>query len=323
MKKFIIKISIFILYLLTINFLVFQFITKDFVFHDYLKHEKPILKKKPNVLILGDSHPMAIQQKFLDENVFNFSYHSESFFDMYIKLMFCLENEIPIKTLIFPAEDHDFSKYRMDMNNKKNSIAYSSYGSYTEFYEMNFFKYFFTKISYFFPYYIPLMDNNNSRRLERIFKRFWKDNFEKKFFSEKPKKISKKTKVKKKNKKKVWFDFSEEEKLKHAKSRFYRQFGKSIYQKKLHKCFDKIIKVCDENKIKIIGIKYPLTTCYNKLLKEKDFSKIDSIYKSKDFKIYDFRKKYLGRDELFRDQDHLNETKGAKLFSVELKKIIK
>ncbi|OQX98056.1 MAG: hypothetical protein B6I24_06460 [Bacteroidetes bacterium 4572_128] len=59
MKKFIIKISIFILYLLTINFLVFQFITKDFVFHDYLKHEKPILKKKPNVLILGDSHPMV------------------------------------------------------------------------------------------------------------------------------------------------------------------------------------------------------------------------------------------------------------------------
>jgi hypothetical protein len=310
MKKFLLKIVLFSVIIVAINFYISDSITIGRIFYGYLDTKDDVIQEKPTCVLLGDSHVLPLKQEYLPDSVFNFSYHTESYADMYIKLQYLLRNDSRIDRLIIPVDYHCISTYRKWSNNKRLSIVYSSYSDYKDVYNTSYFKYLYNK----FGVYVPMLHPSNSELLRKYYIRYWENKIRPKFrFNREEQKVHSYSAPVMSNKKIAWEERSLTEQTKNAEKRFESQF-KSNYDESMQNALIKIVETCEECDIELIGIRFPLTELYYDMIAQKDFERQDSLFQALDFKIYDYSQIYFGRDSLFRDQDHLNEQEGAKLF---------
>lgn len=292
MKRFLNKLFLFIGVYLVINFLSLILIFKPILYQDYEGVINSNKIRNYHKIILGDSHPAAISQElFSCINAYNMSYPSDSYFDMYIKIIHAKRINPNIDTVYISAGNHTLSDYRERLNNLDRSIFVSNYEDYTKFRDISKFDYVKKKgLKYF-----PMLQTKNSKLLYAYLKGLFIKKTEKVEWS------------------KIAQDKQEEKSLK----RYDEQFANNNKSKMLANTLEKIMCFCLNNDIALIGIKYPVTNYYKELTKHRNFG-ADTALHNNGFPVLDYSEFNASRKDFFKDQDHLN-TKGAIEFIKTLK----
>lgn len=279
MKKFILNLSVFLLMMFLFNIVVFIFANDN-----YYKGYNDFPDKKFRSFIIADSHGFALEKFSEKYGVYNFSSSSDSYLDMKRKMGYLVKNNYTIEKIYLTADGHMLSPYRDQYNNTDKSIIYTS--------EVNF-NYINEKyLKYYFPIFqvkvIPLFKIYLESKLKSLFHQ-----------QNKVANIA-------------WRNLSENQKMKNANERISGQFPVKAKSENLEKTLLEIIKLCKENNIELIGVKFPLSASYLKLIDGKDYG-AEKVFKSKGLKVVDYESVFKNREEYFGDQDHLNP-KGAEEF---------
>lgn len=273
-----------------INLATYQFLAKPVLFRDYFIPKKD-LNKFTNFM-MGDSHAGVIQQQDLTAlGITNFSFDSESYFDVYNKLNYLIRKH-RVDTIYLCVDDHTLSRYRQYWTNAQRSIYFSDYQHYKRYYKANLPNYLSKK---YFSIYLPLFDTSHSqilrKRVGALLKREKTRNYDNYDFSEVP----------------------VEQRIRRSQQRINTQYPGPEVSESLSRCLEEMIALCEQEDITLIGVKFPLTREFYEELGDRSYG-ADSIFKAHYLTVYDYKSIFLDSISYFRDQDHLN-LKGSELFT--------
>lgn len=282
MKRFFYNIFIFFALILFFNEILFLFAISKY----YKKYEK-YPDKSFTKFILADSHGTPIHDFSEKYNVFNFSNGCDSYFDMKRKLLFLLRNGYHVDTIYITVDDLTLNPHKEKFNNLDRSSIYSFPDDYESDYK--FFK------ERYIKYYLPILNP----KITLLFKFYLK------------------TKLKvihnNSSNEKAWSDLSENVRINRAKNRMKSQFPTDNRSKRLQNTLLEIISICQTNDIELIGIKFPISNSYIKVLGNINYG-ADELFISKGLKVIDKKEMFVDNPEYFADQDHMN-SKGGKIFT--------
>lgn len=294
MKRFFISSLFFLIGILVINAFIYQIVNK-LLYKPYSIELNKV--EKYDSFLMADSHGKSVNQADLDKiSIFNLSYNSDSYVDIYIKLNYLINNNVKIKNLYLTADEHTLSPYRETGNNNSRSVFFTDYTSYNELYGKQYATYFYETI---FIKYFALINTNNSKLVRKY------------LFSENETPYDEKS----------FKDLTVKERKRKAESRVKLQFVGNTHSSKMNKYLEKIFMLCRENNISVYGIKFPVSKAYLTSLSNKSYN-IDSIFRENKIRVFDLKKVFIENDDYFENQDHLNK-KGSQQFSKILKERIK
>lgn len=286
MKRFIFNIFILFIIIFVFNIIVFVFANDN-----YYKGYNDFPDKRFRSFIMADSHGMSIKKMPEKFGVYNFSDNSDSYYDMKRKLIYLIENHYKIDKIYISVDNYTLSPYRDKNNNLDKSIKYTSKIDYNYINE----KY----IKYYFPIFQP--------KINSLFRIYLQDKV-KLIFQQRNNTVNI-----------IWNKLSEEEKIVRAKDRVNSQFPSHNKSKALEQELIKIIDICQRNNIKLIGVKFPVSGYYLKMLGNKNYG-ADKLFVSKGLEIIDCQSFFKEKNEYFGDQDHLNFQGGEKFTKILLQK---
>ncbi|CAN0421788.1 unnamed protein product [Scytosiphon promiscuus] len=286
MKRFCYNIFILFIIILLFNGILFLFGIRQY----YIEYEKRPAKNF-GAFIFADSHGLPISDFSEKYNVFNFSAGSDSYFDMKRKISYLLENGYNVDTIFITVDDHTLSPYREILNNlDRSAIYYSLPIEYENQYE-------FLKEKYL-RYYLPIFQP----KISSLFKSYLEAKLEV-IYQPNNKSLNDK----------VWSDFTEDDRIKSAEGRIKLQFPSDNKSEKLERTLLEIIHLCQTNEIKLIGIKFPLSSSYLKVLDSRNYG-ADELLTSKGLNVKDNKEIFKENPEYFFNTDHLN-SKGGEIFT--------
>jgi hypothetical protein len=290
MRKFITDIVIFLSILLVVNFFFFKILGK-YYWADYKE-----IKVDFHTYLLGDSHGLSLQDYGESDGIYNFSMASDSYRDMILKLKYLIRNT-KVDTIIISADDHMLSPYRERMNNSDRSVFFSNSQDFDSYYD-----YFINK---YIKYYVVLLQPKGRTILWNLF----------------VSNISKNIREDSEFNTDKWANLSISQRQDIARKRRNLQFFEEKSSSVLADDLNEIIKICDENRIFLVGLKYPITKEYSIAINGKSYN-ADSVLIASGKKVLDFSSLYFDRPDFFSNQDHLNE-KGGSFFSSYLIKTVR
>jgi len=285
MKKFLQNITYFLFILIGINVILWVAAKKLYFenYHDYSLNYSSY--------IVSDSHGLPLKNFTEKYGVYNFSGGSDSYFDMKRKIVF-LANKTDVKTIFITVDDHTLSKYR----EKTNSLDRSQFfvmpevcSSYYEYFKLRYIRFY---VAFFQPGSRSVIKYFITSKMKKLFSRNNQNNVV--------------------IKKKTWPDFTAEERHNRSKKRLERQYPSNKESYKLRQTLLDIINYCKERNIVLIGLKYPLSSDYIKVLGNKTYG-ADKIFKYEGLNVIDYKDVFVSQNKYFNNQDHLNET-GAHKF---------
>jgi len=278
MKKLFAKLFIFSLPLIGLN-LYFYTLINDIYITDYQVH-KPNFRK----YLLADSHGRPLDNFLEKYGVYNFSGAGDAYSDMLRKLRYLIRNT-QIDTLIITVDHHNISTYRTKKNNKEASHSFSDYADYSS--------YFFAIKEKVFRHYIVFL-NIKSRTIlrEHILSTI-------KGLLSKEKKSAK-----------DWKDLNATESKALIDKRIEELFLYEKYAEILVADLQEIVKICKQNNIFLIGIKFPVPQAFKVVSAQYTYA-ADTVLTAQRFPVYDFSDIFATQDSLFYDQDHLKKDGGA------------
>ena len=274
MKNFIVNVVLFGLLLLLIN-VVFYLVAYNRYYKDYEKYDLNY-----DSYLLADSHGTPIGTQLEKYGIYNFSAASDSYFDMLIKIKYLIKHT-NLERIFITVDDHTLSPYRENTNN----LERSSYFIISEDYS-NVFKGIGIKLDKFLVLLNP--------GIRGIIRSYFQSMV-----------LTTKVSIN-------WNLLTPEEQNISAQSRFIEQFNYENKSEQLTETLIRIIELCKENNIEIIGIQFPLSEVYFAKIGDKSFG-ANAIFKKNQLKVYDYRELFFKHDDFFMNQDHLNEI-GSKEF---------
>ncbi|RAI94174.1 hypothetical protein [Algoriphagus yeomjeoni] len=283
-ERFLKNIAVFIALLIGLNFLLF-FLIKGFYIRDYND-----VNLNYSSFLLADSHGTPLGDFTEIHNVHNFSGQSDSYLDMERKLNFLVRNT-QVEKIYISVDDHTLSPTREDQNNLDRSAYYTNSNDYA-----NYLEYFHEK--YLFYYCVFLND-----RYSLIIKNF----IQNEMFN-----FSKWGGVRSKS---TWESLSDVQQEQISQDRINNYFEAQAPSDKMSESLKRIISICKDQDIELIGLRFPLSKTYVDLLNEESYD-ADSILTSYNLPIIDYDSLYLEQDSLFRDMDHLDRKGGEKFAKI-------
>lgn len=290
MNKFVIKFTLWSIGL-TVIVALLSMVIDPFIYKGYEGNLPELAKKQPETLLMGDSHAWALGQEFLGEKTYNFAYDSDSFFDIYCKLIYCVDHQIPLRTILLECDRHMFSEYRLRTNSEKRTVRLVTRIVYQDAYSTDLGDYLLNRFVY---RTLSALDINNSPLLIGLVKDRVKG-----WFS--PDETDSLT----------WAMRSEDERSANALARLNFQLNQP-YTAQLEVAFHKILALCKKNGIEVIGVRFPLSVEYRQLLVNQDLSQVEQIYEASGIPIIDLSDRITDAN-YFKDEDHLNQA-GADRF---------
>ena len=283
MKLFIRKILFFSLPIVLLNFLFIEL--TDHYYHNAYQ----VVDYNFESYILADSRGLCLDDDILNQHgIYNFSAGSDSYQDIYRKLMLLIRNAKPRK-IFLTVDDHTLSPYRDRSNNSDRSSQFMIFHDFNSTYE-------FVKTRYLSQYF-PIFESKSRDIIKIQFASFLsfhstllKDDFE---YT-------------------PWPKMTHHEKDQISYHRVNSQFKHNSFSKKQNKYLNLILNACYFHDIEIVGIKFPLTNSYLKNLGTRSYS-ADEILKSKGVDVLDFRNYFVSTDALFLNSDHLTAEGGKEL----------
>ncbi len=284
MKKFISNIFTFLIIVFLFNIVVFVFANDN-----YYKGYNDFPDKKYKSFILSDSHGASLDKLSEKYGVYNFSGNSDSYFDIERKINYLIRNGYKPENIYISADAHTLSPYRERINNMDKTVIYTSDVDFNYINEK------------YIKYYFPILQ----MKVNGLFRIYIQDKI--KMLLNQRKNTANKI---------IWSELSDNEKLKRAEERVDGQFVSKNRSKKLENTLLDIIRLCKNNNIKLIGIKFPVSSSYLLKISKKNYN-ADSILISKGVEVLNYREIFKDKDYFFNDQDHLN-TKGSEAFTKEI-----
>ncbi len=286
MKKFLIRLLIFSLIISIVN-IFFYFIVNEYYYKDYGSFDAGY-----SSYLIADSHGAALSEFTLKHKIYNFSDTTDSYHDMLRKVKFLLR-KTRVRTIYLTVDKTTLSPYRDELNNLDRSNRFMSLSDYSSFYR-------YLKEKIIVKYFVVF--NPKGRDVIKVY-------LESKLSSKRPGVKS-------------WSGMTPEEKRSESLKRLDLQFGYDNASGALKEALKDIIKICSENNIELIGIKYPLSSVYLDIIGDRDFG-ADIIFREHDLKVLDFTRVFIDNDEYFADQDHLNREGGRAFVNLLIKAIDK
>lgn len=282
MIRFIKNTAAFTLVFLGLNLLAYHFIAEPLLYKGYFNSENEMVSYRS--FMVGDSHAKAIRQNDLDTlKIFNLAYDTDSYFDSALKLKYLIRNKLA-DTVYVCVDNHTLSHYREWWTNKSRSLYYAEYEDYNNYYKTRRYDFWLAKNMYI---YLPLTKTENSK----LFKKYLSNeiqgkrarNYDNYDASSSPR----------------------ENLIKSSINRVGTQFPDEKQSKRLVQTLEEMLKLCNENNIAVMGIKFPLSREYINAMGRKSF-KADSLFITKGYKVFDFTNAFPDSTHFFRDQDHVN-----------------
>lgn len=274
---------------MAINFLLFLLI-RGFYIKDYDEVDLDY-----SSYLLADSHGTPLGDFTENHQVHNFSGQSDSYLDMERKLKYLIRNT-DVNRVYISVDDHTLSPTRENQNNLDRSAYYTEANDYT-----NHGQYFREK---YLNYYCVFMND----RYSLVIKNFIQDEL----FN-----VSKWGGVRSKS---SWEKLSNVEQIAITKERVKNYFEMPQRSAKMSESLLRIISLCKEKDIELIGLRFPLTKTYVDVLNEESYE-ADSLMSTHQLPIIDLDSLYIEQDSLFRDMDHLDKKGGEKFAEILFSKI--
>jgi hypothetical protein len=286
--RFLKNFGMFSFILLLIN--VFFWYTLQLIpqYKNYFKITEP--SEKVKVVILSDSRGNVIKDRMLPDSIANLSYGSDSYQDMLSKMSYALKNFPNLHSLIITVDEHCFLSYRAKYNNSDKSILFADYETYNKVEptkKVNF------ELSKLVSYYLPLTSKKNASLVSKYYETLLQN-----------------ANSGTKDKVNIWCLQSETVRAELEKQRFTFQFN-TLFDPSMSSTFSKICTLASKQHLRIIGVKFPVTFGYRKLLQAKKFPEVESSISKMNIQMIDYTNENYD-DCLFENQDHLNN-KGAEL----------
>lgn len=315
-KKFLIYFLLFFALTTGVDFLVMEIFTrKILVPNDVInKKEQMIVSGNNDVKIIsfGDSHVMY-GMNINNSDYFNLAIDSEPVPIWYFKLKWLLKNFSTIDTILLPLDYHIFSSYRTkDVGYLTKQYAKyineevdNSLGYYPKPNDARKIKFYSLQVNYSSIVHRTFLDY--------IFGRLNKPNL-----------LQNGTLVKNGR----FLDLTSSERKKKAEKRTSALYKDRLINEGMVEYYDKIIKLAEENKIKVVLIRYPLSNEYLSFITFDLENKFDSLIKNIKLKhnnimILDYRNVFEKNQEMFNDSDHLNINGATRLGILFLKEFNK
>jgi hypothetical protein len=277
------RILIPILLLLGLNFLLnewFKYINKEAViweleadFYDNVKN------KEVQYLILGNSHSFGIET-YENDSLVHFASYGENWAKSYYKLKYLIDQGYSIEYLLLNYDITDTKQIGLDNKN----LNY--WGKYVNFYELGNVT---NNFSQYFGFWLRANFINYAGRYFEFFEYYTLDKNDK--MENKEATFTPPDFFQKHNIEENCFD-----EIIGNDSKFYLQ---------------KIVKICIENNIQLVMVKYPITkyhyykhsTCFDPM---NYYNKLDEyLSPSARIEILDYQKLYFDQNANFRDDHHL------------------
>ncbi|QHI70183.1 hypothetical protein [Tichowtungia aerotolerans] len=291
MRQFIIKIFVF-MGILVVALLPLSLLFNRIASRNYMAAVQVLKQSRPIVLILGDSHPLAMKKEHLPPHVFNFSYGSDNLTDMYTKLQFFIDQYGAPEMVVLECDRHIFSTYRSVLNNNERSLFYMNFGVYREIYGFHPLKYFVRRhVFRWFP--MANMKNLQFAKKAAISR-------VEKFVSHKEERAQP-----------PWSTVSVEDRVGRVEQRLELQFS-SPYDSVLVQRFFDIVTLCKDLNIRILGVRYPVTPEYDQALNKMDLQRIEQVFLDNEVDYLDFSASFSD-PLLFQNEDHISEKGSLKL----------
>jgi len=284
MRKFLKNILHFSIGLVLLNSLFYFFIFKPAIFDKYIFNINSI--SEYNIFLVSDSHGAYIAESPSKNQIFNFSNTSENYLDMFLKVQYLTSILSENDTILLSIDNHNLSSYRNGFGRVKENIIYANDFSMIEESAIQP-SFYFKKITQ----YLPLIELNYNKSILKFIKH---QVFESKNIT-------------------TFSKLSNSEKEIACNKRYKQQFENHTPSVQQKDYLNKIIQLCKEKNITLIGVRFPISVDYWKLIENEDF-KIKEIWLSHDLKIVDLHHLFFDNNEFFYDVDHLN-IKGGELFS--------
>ena len=285
MKKFILQCLLFGLLLLVINQVLYVN-AKALYFGNYATVDTTASR-----FLLADSRGLSLNGFPKQYGVANFSSNSDNYVDILRKVKYLIRHT-SVKRIYISADDHMLSSYRERTNNQDISIVLSApedYNNYALYIKERYLKYYIVLFQ-------PVV-----RTIVRTKYEAWVTN---NLFARN---------AETSNKERSWDSRPEVEKMTKASERYLQQFPDQIQSTSMYRSLNEIITFCKENKVELLGIKFPLTKEYMLAATNTPFQ-TDSVFRSHSISILDYRDLYKDNAGFFRNQDHLND-EGGRQFS--------
>lgn len=310
MDKYLKHILIFSIGLIILNILAYIFISKPVLLEGYLVPADSL--RSYHSYLFADSHGAAIRKNLKQYGIFNFSFESDNYCDIYNKISFLYDENISLDTVLISVDDHTLSPYRERINNLNRSIFYSNQQSYTDYSNKGRISFYVSK--YILPY-LPLFNTSNSRLFSYYLLSILLPENRPSTTVENP---DTKKETEGNSAKVSGAEKRPEENLSASQDRMAYQFPEGEKSFKLEGCLENIIQLCQQHKTVVVGIKFPLSANYLLVLDDKSYH-ADRLLAQYDITTIDLKYIFVESDHLFKDPDHVNQ-KGAKEFSFLLMK---
>lgn len=269
----------------------------------------------PRVIFLGDSHAaLDIRSEFLDNGYYNFSAPSEGWREFYLRLRAALKLKKNITHIIIPLDDHAFAPYRAQDAFFTNFLHFSDLDDIKAVFKPSAVTLFKARVSN----YLPLVSPSNRTLIRKV-------------TGEDIYAFMTRTKNTKSividawggivpTDERTWSEVPEWERNAEIVSRANKHFRKPLINEELMVVFEDFLAYCEKHGVKVIGMRYPVTTDYQKAARDRGEGVVQKKYKEFSFdSTLDYYHAFDKHQDYFRDPDHLN-TKGAVVFSQMLMK---
>lgn len=292
MRKFILNGLLFLSLFLVCNTIVYLF-AQDVYHESYNK----VPYKSFDSFIFADSYGMALRDYGEEYNVYNFAMASDSYFDIKRKLSYLIRNDYQINTVYIGVDNHSLSTNREHMNNLDRSVYYSSSKDFSN--PLTYFK------ERYLVYYVAIF-RPSVRALFRSY-----------LFQNAKSLLKRGSKVKENSF--DWSSLAESQRKKEAEAIIEIQFLSQNRSEELKKVLEEIIALSKEHQFELIGVKFPVSESYLKAMNNANYG-ADEVFVAHGIPVLNFKRKYLERDELFADSNHLNDKGAEQIIKIILNK---
>lgn len=299
MKSFLLRSLLFLCGVGILNIIIAAGIAWPTYYTPYLELFRRGNETSYRAVLLADSHGNAIPQTELSpEAILNLSTGSDSYRDMYHKLLHLLRNEYEFEAIVLSVDDHTLSSYRETSDNFDRSVLLAPINAVVEGTDGG-----ITDVvqrKYVWPY-VPLLSPVHSqftrRWIVRTVRALSSQNGDR--HDEEP----------------AWHQLATGERRKRAMDRMQTQFGGGSSQY-LTEYLDLLIREARRHNIVVIGVRLPLSPMYLSILGDTSYGAKEQLSAS-GYPVIDLKRRFDSNPEMFDDQDHLSED-GARIVAREL-----
>lgn len=287
MKNIIIKIIPYLVFFVLLNLICYNY--SDFYKqeHKYVQRIDDTIDNQSETIFLGDSHVETIKLLNLSENIGNLAFGADGVYEMYIKALIMLEKNKNLKQVFIATEPQLFNntgssnstflgRYLLEIEDSLNVYNKSKLNLLTD------------RVPLFNDGYIGFVLNS-----------FYE------YFKTRSSQIEK-----------PWSSLTENQRKEISIATGKSDHRNLMGNENFLEAYKALVNLCKQNKIKIIGVRFPVNENYINQCSEDDLKRVNEFLGALNLDSHLDYSTLITNPKYFADEDHLNKQGIAKLAEI-------